>query len=307
MAEGWIRNAEEIWTKRQFGYVLIFVGASLTFYWLWNVPAPNYSLIAMAVAAGLMALRSEMSGRERTLWALLLIFFALVEIRAIHKDTVERDSKQIEAQKALNKNFTDIAGGISGSIASSDDQFQATMRRIQKTLDTSEATLRNTQPRAILETKSVDPSPIASIVPGANLTLGVNYTNYGPDVAREAKIGAMLYVRKPDDINAQREIAAAFDKLWAEVKHPAVVNVNFMEPRTFAFTSDKLSETEVKGLIDHTLTIYILTRYTWRDTTGNWISDQCFSMQDPTSQHTFGHSCKYHEKHRYRAKPLARK
>jgi hypothetical protein len=56
-----------IWKSRRFGMWLEFFTASLIVHWFFNTPPPNYSLIAMAVAAGLMPLRGEMEGRERTI------------------------------------------------------------------------------------------------------------------------------------------------------------------------------------------------------------------------------------------------
>ena len=48
--------------------------------WYFHIPPPSYSVTFMAVAAGLMALRPEMGGREKWLWTLVLFAFAVVEI-----------------------------------------------------------------------------------------------------------------------------------------------------------------------------------------------------------------------------------
>jgi len=45
----------------------------------------------MAVVAGVMALRPEMSGREKWSWFVLLLAFMVVEIRAINKDRKDQD------------------------------------------------------------------------------------------------------------------------------------------------------------------------------------------------------------------------
>jgi len=43
-----------------------------------GIPPPGYSVTAMSVAAALNALRSEMRGREKKFWTIILFAFALI-------------------------------------------------------------------------------------------------------------------------------------------------------------------------------------------------------------------------------------
>lgn len=75
-----------------------------------------------------------MSGWERSLWAAILIVFAIIEVNAIHKDNVERDLKRSSADQALAASFQKIGEGISASITASQNQFKATMGRTESVL-----------------------------------------------------------------------------------------------------------------------------------------------------------------------------
>lgn len=132
-------QVEEQWRKPPLGYCLLAVGVCFIGYWFFRIPPSNYSLIAMAVAAGLMALRPEMSGRERSLWAVILILFAVVEIRAIRKDKADYDIAQGQIRQHEEDNFKEIANGIKGAIEASDRNFKAEMGK----LDSATSRLEN--------------------------------------------------------------------------------------------------------------------------------------------------------------------
>ena len=81
-----IGKIENIWKKKWLGYSLIAVGFTL-FAWLnWHLPPSGYGVVAMAVVAGIMAIRPEIGGWERSLWFVVLVCFAIIEIRAINHD-----------------------------------------------------------------------------------------------------------------------------------------------------------------------------------------------------------------------------
>jgi hypothetical protein len=107
-----------VWKSAAFGKALEAVSLCFLLYWLFHTPPPNYSLIAMAVVAGVMPLRGDMDGRERTAWAVMLIMFALIEMRAIHKDNLDRDNRQAAAEMKLKNNFEGIGNEIKENIYS---------------------------------------------------------------------------------------------------------------------------------------------------------------------------------------------
>jgi hypothetical protein len=120
---------EEAWRSRWLGYFFLAVAVAFTLVWEFRVPAPGHSLIAMGVAAGLMALRPDMQGREKWLWTVALFALAHVEIRAIKADRARHDNEQAALSNQLKQNFTDIGDGIKGAVAESDRNFKETIDR----------------------------------------------------------------------------------------------------------------------------------------------------------------------------------
>jgi hypothetical protein len=100
-AQEWLRQAREIWGEAWPGYSFIVL-SFLGFLWLArHLPAPGYAITAMAVIAGVMALRPDMGGWEKSLWFVILLLFAGIEIRAISRD-----------RKEQTKTFSDIAAQL---------------------------------------------------------------------------------------------------------------------------------------------------------------------------------------------------
>lgn len=100
------QRLQKEWKSPMLGEVLLFVAALFAVHWGFHTPPSNYSLIAMAVVAGMMALRQEMKGWERSMWAVVLIVLALIEIRAINHDNAIRDAAQANA-------LAEVTGGDS--------------------------------------------------------------------------------------------------------------------------------------------------------------------------------------------------
>src|SRR5215467_13448438 len=74
---------EDIWKKKWFGYLLIAVFLAGCVWLNFHIPPSGYGVVAMAVVAGIIAIRPEMGGWERSLWFVLLLLFGGLEIRAI--------------------------------------------------------------------------------------------------------------------------------------------------------------------------------------------------------------------------------
>jgi Arc/MetJ family transcription regulator len=70
----------------------------------------------MAVVAGLMGMRPSMNGTEKWFWAVILIFFAVIEIKSVNRDRDEQ-----------NGAFSAIGNGITRSIQENTAHFDATM------------------------------------------------------------------------------------------------------------------------------------------------------------------------------------
>ncbi len=137
--------AREAWRHPRLGKILLGIGTVLVIFWVFRTPQPNYSIIVMAVAAGLMALRPDMSGSEKWLWAFMLTAFAVVEVRAIRNDRAIHDAEQARAAKEQADHFQSIADGITRSIATSDRHFDDTMSGVRSViaLETAVSTATN--------------------------------------------------------------------------------------------------------------------------------------------------------------------
>jgi hypothetical protein len=104
-APEWTHRIREIWDQAGPGYFLIAL-SFLGFLWLEKrLPPPGYAITAMAVIAGVMALRPDMGGWEKSLWFVILLLFAGIEIRAISRD-----------RKEQTKTFSDIASQLAVTV-----------------------------------------------------------------------------------------------------------------------------------------------------------------------------------------------
>lgn len=96
-------------------------------------PPPSYSITVMAVVAGLMALRPEMSGHEKWLWSALLLTLMVVEIRAINKDRHDQDDRFGQVVSGLQQtviNSTNAVDALTDLIKEERHHFDVTMEGI---------------------------------------------------------------------------------------------------------------------------------------------------------------------------------
>jgi hypothetical protein len=125
----WMAEIEHIWKNKWLGYCLIAVSCT-TFLWLnWHLPPSGYAVVAMAVVAGIMAIRPEMGGWERSLWFVVLVCFAIIEIRAITHD-----------REQAKGDFTEIATGLKTSVDQGKiaiDGLQTTIKEGREHFDTT--------------------------------------------------------------------------------------------------------------------------------------------------------------------------
>lgn len=243
---------------------------------------------------------AKIGPREKAIWTLVMFLLVGLEFRSLYLDRADHDQKEAAAREMQLKGFEKIGNGIESAIQKNQEEFDTTMARIETTLKTSEKTLRNTEPTASLEFRSMSVyAPSLPIAIGHQLAFNISYTNAGNDIARDATHVTRLYIRRLDDPEAQREIANDFNKSWGVSQRPTDGDVSPNYPSFFSFTSLPLMENEVNGVINHSLTIYVLNRFVWTDRTGRWASDECFAFQDPTHDLIVGHPCTVFTHHRY--------
>lgn len=274
---------------------------------MWNwYPPVGFFIAILALLGVLVPLFRDLAKigpREKAVWTFVMFLLVSLEFRTLYLDRADHDQKEADARSAQLKGFKEIGAGIEAAIQKSQDEFDVTMTRIEATLKTSEETLQNTKPTASLEFRTLDVyAPSLPMAVGHQLGFNIAFTNAGNDIAKNAIHDARLYVRRIDDPEAQREIANDFNKWWDTSSHPAAGDVRPNSPSFFSFKSLPLLENEVSGILNHSLTLYILNRFTWTDRTGRWASDECFAFQDPTHDLVVGHPCTVFTRHRYRVK-----
>jgi len=104
----WFKEVEHVWKKSWLGCVLIAISSLVSLGFIWHTPPSGFAVVAMAVVAGIMAIRQEMGGWERHLWFVVLMLFAIAEMRAISHD---RERANAEFQHTTDSLMTTIDQG----------------------------------------------------------------------------------------------------------------------------------------------------------------------------------------------------
>ena len=280
------------------------MAATISYAWHWYPPVGVFIAILalLGVLVPLFRDLAKIGKREKAVWTSVMFALVGLEIRSIYLDREVHDKEQAVARAEQLKQFSEIAKGIDTTIDNSQKQFDATIGRINTTLQTSERTLKNTQPYASLEFKKISAAATSREVGvGRQIEFNIDYTNAGNDLATNPVFDAKAYVRKLDR-KAEQEIAGDFNKWWKRSKHQSDPLPIIPHPPTitFSFKTAPLTQDEVNGISDHTQTIYVLIRFTWLDRTGRWINDDCFWFSD-VSQNFNGRPCDVFRQYRYKA------
>jgi hypothetical protein len=294
-------RAEQLWDTPRAGFYLFAAFSLLCAYFFGHVPPPGYAATTLGVVAALMAARTKASGVEKAGWMVMIGVLLFVEAKAIRKDRAENEAKQERDRGQQKQSFIDIGEGIRAAIKQNQDHFDATTREMNDTLKTAEATLKNTTPYALLEFQEINPYvPSFPMRAGGAVTFNISFINDGSETAQDTHYDAKLYVRRPESIDDQKEIAAEFDTWWSKSRHRENKNIRIRFPMMFTINSPAFTEDEVKSINNKTSTLYFLTRFTWKDRTGNWVGDECFMFRDPTHDLVLGDICTVHNNPRYR-------
>jgi hypothetical protein len=92
---------ENIWKKRWLGHSLLAVAVLFVVAGWWVSIPSGYAITAIAVVAGIMALRSEMSGVERSAWFVIIVLFAVMELSAIKHDHKKQEGEFAQTSESL--------------------------------------------------------------------------------------------------------------------------------------------------------------------------------------------------------------
>ena len=269
-------------------------------------PPVGVYIAIMGLVAALMSLRKEPSHWEKASWIILMTVLIVAEIQNLYKADREqaRTFNEISQSLGASKNGLDAtAGGIRSATEQAQKQFDTTMDRVNRTLKASEEAKRNTQRFADLELDGINPSLfLPQLNPNTGVSFNVFYKNIGSDLAEDVALDCKDYLGPLDDEAFEKTIVMDFDKWWPTVGHRNAGPIGPGQPRGFStFNTHIFTVSDVQSILGHTNTIYLLTRWTYRDKNGRWFGDNCMAYQDPTHDLVVGHSCKLHNNHRYRA------
>jgi hypothetical protein len=188
----------------------------------------------------------------------------------------------------------------------------AAISGIQSTLETSNKTLFQTQPRAFFgPTSHKNSNPNTVLAAGKSYRFDVSLQNSGNDVGSNTVVFAHTYTGDPHDMSTNDEIVRKFESDWKDaVKSgiPAKVwRVGTIEqgsPFFVSFDSETLSKQDIDNLAAGKWTIYTVTRISYTDATGSWYSDTCGFLQLPFNKNsaTPEHKCQFLGNPRYRPK-----
>lgn len=94
---------EKTWKHWATSLILVVVGLSLVVWATVSPQSPGISIGLLATAAGIMSLRTEfMHPLEKIAWIVVLVFFAILEVGAIHKSNKENAAHIKKIVRGIN-------------------------------------------------------------------------------------------------------------------------------------------------------------------------------------------------------------
>ncbi len=118
------QRVEATWDdSRLLAWILILAALSTAICASVWPQSPGISIGLLALAAGIMSVRSRMHPAEKFAWVAVLVTFAVLEVLAIGRS----DKQNEKTRNDQNGQFTAIANGLKTTIANSQQQFAATM------------------------------------------------------------------------------------------------------------------------------------------------------------------------------------
>lgn len=271
-------------------------------WWQWHPPVGTFIGILGGlgvIVPWLFRPPDKMGRTEKAVWTLLMLLFVWLEIRTLYLDRDEHDAQQEQARCQQLQSFQQIANGIEDSNKKSADQFETTMKTLGPTLQAATTTLDQTRPHALLHfSHDTTKAPPSGISGGKVIGWNSPYVNDGEIDAYISRLNLQIYVAKPLDLVAQKDLLSRFDTVWKKI--PIATELVKIGPKDGGFTTSMhtLSEDEL-ARIKNGETVYFVGRIEYRDSTGVWYSDICEHLQ--TLDTGITHPCKVFTKDRYPA------
>jgi hypothetical protein len=120
----------------------LLFGVATCGYFLVVPPAPGVGIAVLGAVAGFMSL-IHMSHREKTAWTLIIFCLLWIELKAISRDRNEHDRKEREARSEEVRHSQLIANGINTTVAKGQQQFDTTMKSVQKIIASESESLKS--------------------------------------------------------------------------------------------------------------------------------------------------------------------
>lgn len=106
--------------------------------WCWFPPVGVYiaALALLGVLVPLFRDLTQIGKREKAIWTAIAFALVLLEIKSIYQDRNKHDKEQADARVEQLKEFSGIADRMDKSLEKSQQQFDATMSRLNQNIGT---------------------------------------------------------------------------------------------------------------------------------------------------------------------------
>ena len=233
--------------------------------------------------------REHMGKKEKAIWTALLAILLILELRSIRLDEIQHDREQAFVACEQQHSFQEITDQANTNFDATAKDLNASITSLGRLLGTTQTIFQQTAPHAELLGAGVIPinlpmMPEMILIPDVKYRYMINYVNSGSKAGLLLRNAARFYVAKPEDLDAQKKVAAQFEEDWRKVPlYQPVFSVLpggphfWEEDRTF-------TAAEIESLKSKGETVYVVARMEYSDPTGKWWADKCDFYQAADSK-----------------------
>jgi len=175
-----------------------------------------------------------------------------------------------EVRKGQEQDFQNITDGFKKTLVQNEQEFRATQIALEKNLWAARTTQTQTQPHALLHVDRVitEPKP-------KNIVFHVYVVNDGSEAATKVSYLTKGYVTDSLDLGTENEIVQRFESDWTLGSHMLKAPIPLRENTALPNDTEPMTTKEITDLLAGKKALYYITRLTYSDSTGNWVSDRC--------------------------------
>jgi murein DD-endopeptidase MepM/ murein hydrolase activator NlpD len=196
--------------------------AGFCIYWYFDVPVPNKAVLILTGVTVVIALL-DMHPSQKAVYLVLVMVLMFIENRAINQDRAEVLKADDDRRREETTNFQAVLEGIRGSVENSQHLADATMARLNATLDRVEDSIK-TQTGG-------DSFAYVTFVPQPNQQFVVAITSRGKYPLREIRVTMMDDERR---LQAMQEYNQHPGGNWIAVINAAdsVFQIPYLRPQS---------------------------------------------------------------------------